>query len=63
MEELINNRFEGGTVRYLTLKDEAVDFIYNTNSEGPPLFPEEIRTQCEVIAEKIRSGEIVVGNP
>ncbi len=63
MEELINNRFEGGTVRYLTLKDEAVDFISKTNSEGLPLLPDEIRTQCEVIAEKIRSGEIVVGNP
>ncbi len=63
MEELINNRFEGGTVRYLTLKDEAVDFIFNTTSDGILLLPEEIRTQCKEIAEKIRSGEILVGNP
>ena len=63
MEELINNRFEGGTVRYLTLKDEAVDFIFNTTSDGILLLPEEIRTQCKDIAEKIRSGEILVGNP
>lgn len=63
MEELINNRFEGGAVRYLTLKDDAVDFIFNTTSDGILLLPEEIRTQCKDIAEKIRSGEILVGNP
>ncbi len=63
MEELINNCFESGCVRYLTLKDGAVDFISNTNSDGSLLLPEEIRVQCKAIAEKIRSGEILVGNP
>ena len=63
MEGLINNHFEGGSVRYLTLKDGAVDFIFNTNADGLPLLPEEIRAQCKVITEKICSGEILVGNP
>jgi basic membrane protein A len=63
MEGLINNHFEGGSVRYLALKDGAVDFIFNTNADGLPLLPEEIRAQCKVITEKICSGEILVGNP
>ncbi|MBR0307014.1 MAG: hypothetical protein IIX07_09405, partial [Lachnospiraceae bacterium] len=47
----------------LTLKDGAVDFIFNTNADGLPLLPEEIGAQCKVITEKICSGEILVGNP
>ena len=63
LEGLINNHFEGGSVRYLTLKDGAVDFISNTNTDGLPLLPEEVLVKCNAVAEKICSGEILVGNP
>ena len=55
MEGLNNNHFEGGSVRYLTLKDGAVDFIFNTNADGLPLLsPGHVVSSLSLVEEHAR---------
>lgn len=64
IESVVNGNFEGGSTKYLTLADGGVsltDFSVMKEALGDK-FPQDIVDQCEEIAKKIESGEIVVEN-
>lgn len=64
IESVVNDNFEGGTTKYLSLKEGGVsltDFSVIKESLGDK-FPQDIVDKCSELAEKIKSGEIVVNN-
>ncbi len=64
IQSAVEGTFEGGTTKYLTLKDGGVsltDFSVMKEALGDA-FPQDIVDKCEELAEKIKSGEIVVEN-
>ncbi|MDY5842779.1 MAG: BMP family ABC transporter substrate-binding protein [Peptoniphilaceae bacterium] len=64
IESTVKGEFQGGTTRYLTLKDGGVsltDFSVIKKALGDQ-FPQDIVDKCNELAEKIASGEIVVNN-
>ncbi len=64
IQSVIDGTFEGGTTQYLTLKDGGVsltDFSVMKEALGDQ-FPQDIVDKCDELAEKIKSGEIVVEN-
>ena len=64
IQSAVDGTFEGGTTKYLALKDGGVsltDFSVIKESLGDK-FPQDIVDKCDELAEKIKSGEIVVEN-
>jgi basic membrane protein A len=64
IESVVNGTFEGGTTKYLSLKDEGVsltDFSVMREHLGDK-FPEDIVEKTNELADKISSGEIKVDN-
>lgn len=64
IESAVKGTFEGGTTKYLTLEEGGVsltDFSVMRKHLGEQ-FPEDIVKECEELAKKIISGEIVVDN-
>lgn len=64
IQSVVEGNFQGGTTQYLTLADGGVsltDFSVMREALGDK-FPEDIVEQCDELAEKIISGEIVVDN-
>ena len=64
IQSVVEGNFQGGTTQYLTLADGGVsltDFSVMREALGDK-FPEDIVEQCDELAEKIISGEIVVEN-
>ena len=64
IESVVNGTFEGGSTKYLSLTEGGVsltDFSVMKEALGDQ-FPQDIVDQCEELAEKIKSGEIVVEN-
>lgn len=64
IESVVNGTFEGGSTKYLSLTEGGVsltDFSVMKEALGDQ-FPQDIVDTCEELAEKIKSGEIVVEN-
>ena len=64
IESVANDEFKGGTTKYLSLAEGGVsltDFTVIREALGDH-FPEDIVEECDKIAQKIQSGEIVVDN-
>ena len=64
IESVVNGTFEGGSTKYLSLTEGGVsltDFSVMKEALGDQ-FPQDIVDTCEDLAEKIKSGEIVVEN-
>ena len=64
IESVVNGTFEGGSTKYLSLAEGGVsltDFSVMKEALGDQ-FPQDIVDTCNELAEKIKSGEIVVEN-
>ncbi len=64
IESVVNGTFEGGSTKYLSLTEGGVsltDFSVMKEALGDQ-FPQDIVDTCEELAEKIKSGEIMVEN-
>lgn len=64
IESVVNGTFEGGSTKYLSLTEGGVsltDFSVMKEALGDQ-FPQDIVDTCAELAEKIKSGEIVVEN-
>ena len=64
IESVVIDDFQGGTTKYLSLAEGGVSLTdFSVMREAlAEQFPEDIVTECEIIAEKIISGEIIVEN-
>lgn len=55
VQSVAEGTFEGGTIRYLSLKDGGIEL------QAGERMPQEIAGRCDEIAEQIAAGEIIVG--
>ena len=58
IQEALENRFPGGTVRVYGLAENGVGYVYDERNAG--LIPEEARTKVESLRDRIVAGEITV---